>query len=257
MLSVGADWNPKQKELKALLSKKDRTGEAIALCLAMHGMLHDLPPTDETTHSGVMTADHTGAGFLMVDSYLKDLTDGLPDAACRFRPANSFATIAWNLWHITRIEDAIINIILADGKQVLTAAMQKMIGSPVRDTGNAMSAAEVDAFSAQVRPAALLDYRRAVGLRTREILGRLTAEDLGRKAGGAQLRRMTDEGVILNAPDSIWLIDFWANKTVAGLLQMPITRHQIVHLNDCFKIKARCIKENNKGGPRDRIGSRT
>jgi len=228
MVPVNAEWNPKQKELKLLLSKKDRTGEAIALCLSMHGQLHDLPAIDETAKN---------------NGYLTELTDGLPDAAFRYRAAKNFATIAWNLWHITRIEDAVVNIILADRPQILTPALQKKIGSPIRDTGNAMSVAEVDTFSAQVRPAALLEYRRAVGLRSREIIGRLTVEDLGRKADAAQLGRLTDEGMILNAPDSIWLIEFWSNKTVAGLLQMPITRHQIVHLNDCFKIKARYIKD--------------
>ena len=43
-------------------------------------------------------------------------------------------------------------------------------------------------------------------------------------------------------PASIWLLDFWKNKTIAGLLTMPITRHQIVHINDCFKLKERYQK---------------
>ena len=38
------------------------------------------------------------------------------------------------------------------------------------------------------------------------------------------------------------LLDFWKNKTIAGLLTMPITRHQIVHINDCFKLKERYQK---------------
>jgi hypothetical protein len=48
-----------------------------------------------------------------------------------------------------------------------------------------------------------------------------------------------EEGVLTRQDDSIWLLDFWGKKTVAGLLQMPITRHQIVHINDCFKLKAK------------------
>jgi hypothetical protein len=41
--------------------------------------------------------------------------------------------------------------------------------------------------------------------------------------------------------DSVWLLDFWGKKTVAGILLMPITRHQIVHLNDCIKLKERLM----------------
>lgn len=51
------------------------------------------------------------------------------------------------------------------------------------------------------------------------------------------LNRIIEEGGVLYHPDSIWLIDFWSKKDVAGIILMPITRHQLVHLNDCIKIK--------------------
>jgi hypothetical protein len=42
---------------------------------------------------------------------------------------------------------------------------------------------------------------------------------------------------------SIWLLDFWEKKNMLGLIMMPITRHQTVHLNDCYNIKEK--HENN------------
>ncbi|EQE04021.1 hypothetical protein [Clostridioides difficile] len=41
----------------------------------------------------------------------------------------------------------------------------------------------------------------------------------------------------MKAEDSIWLLDFWGNKDIAGILLMPPTRHVILHLNDCCKWK--------------------
>jgi hypothetical protein len=34
-----------------------------------------------------------------------------------------------------------------------------------------------------------------------------------------------------------WLLDFWGKKNILGLIMIPITRHQTLHLNDCFNIK--------------------
>ncbi len=35
------------------------------------------------------------------------------------------------------------------------------------------------------------------------------------------------------------LIDYWGNRTFAGLLLMPPTRHNMVHLNEAYRIKNR------------------
>ena len=38
-------------------------------------------------------------------------------------------------------------------------------------------------------------------------------------------------------PDSLWLLEFWGKKDVAGILLMPPTRHMLLHLNDCCRWK--------------------
>jgi hypothetical protein len=66
---------------------------------------------------------------------------------------------------------------------------------------------------------------------------RLKPQDLKRKMKPESVARILHEGGVTEHKDSIWLLDFWGKKTVAGILLMPITRHQIMHLSDRMKIK--------------------
>ncbi len=36
---------------------------------------------------------------------------------------------------------------------------------------------------------------------------------------------------------AIWLIDYWCNKDVRGLIQMPFSRHWIMHIEACLRIE--------------------
>jgi hypothetical protein len=70
------------------------------------------------------------------------------------------------------------------------------------------------------------------------------------------VRRILAEGGVTGHKDSVWLLDFWGKKTVAGILLMPVTRHQILHLNDSMKLKekvamtqtTKCKEKTNIGG---------
>jgi hypothetical protein len=68
--------------------------------------------------------------------------------------------------------------------------------------------------------------------------------DINRKVEKRHLDKILQNGGLIDDPKSVWLLDFWGKKNVLGLIMMPITRHQIVHLNDCFKIKAKYNKCN-------------
>jgi hypothetical protein len=105
-----------------------------------------------------------------------------------------------------------------------------------------MTADEIADLSNSLVMKELRNYRTAVGKKTREIISQLEVNDLKRKMRPNQLIRIIDEGGVLEVEGSRWLVDFWGKKTVAGILQMPITRHQIVHLNAAFKIKERRLK---------------
>jgi hypothetical protein len=220
MFTVSTDWNPKQSLLKELINKKEHFSETISLIKEMHKLVHLSEMSDS---SGITYAD--------------EVIHGLNEEDYTIMPTNKDVTIAWNIWHITRIEDLTMNLLVHESNQVLNHNWLTKLHIEVRDTGNAMSDDEIIELSNKIDKVTLINYRNAVGKRTREILDTLTYEDLKRKVKKESLDRILLEGGVTTQDDSIWLLDFWGNKTVAGIIQMPITRHQIVHLNDCMKLK--------------------
>jgi len=83
----------------------------------------------------------------------------------------------------------------------------------------------------------LLNYRNAVGKQTQSIVKQLKAEDLFRKVRAAGLELLRDSKAVSEDENSIWLLDYWGSKDVAGLLLMPPTRHLLMHLNDACRWK--------------------
>lgn len=228
MISVARLWNPKQALLKEIISKSDDWDEAKKLCLEMHSLVH--------------ASETSGAKIRTFEDEVWDKLDGF---SFRTMPTYKDVTIAWNIWHITRIEDITANILIANDMQVINSDcwLTKM-NVTVCDTGNAMTDEEITAFSATVDMPILRSYRMAVGKKTREIIGRLQPHDLKRKMKSEQLQRVLHEGAVLDVDGSKWLVDFWGRKTVSGILLMPITRHQIVHINDSLKLKEKCNRMN-------------
>jgi hypothetical protein len=48
---------------------------------------------------------------------------------------------------------------------------------------------------------------------------------------------MRDEGAVVEAARG--LLDYWGKRNIAGLLLMPATRHNLVHLNEALQLKQR------------------
>lgn len=218
------EWNPKQKLLGSIIQDAGKHEEAVSLALELHSFVH----ISETGNTGIKTLED-------------GLWEGLDRKALITMPTPKDVTIAWNLWHITRIEDLTVNILIADARQVFDDWQPKLMVD-VKDTGNAMSDEEILELSNGLDMKALRDYRRAVGARTREVLLGLKPGDMKAKVKKERLDRIYSEGGVLDAEGSIWLLDFWGKKNIAGLIMMPVTRHQVVHLNDSFKLKKKCQK---------------
>lgn len=226
MIGVAAQWNPKQALLKDLLAKKDKFDEAIRLCLEMHSMVH----SSEVGKPGFNTFDD-------------ELWDGLDEKTFRTMSGPEGTTIAWSIWHLARIEDITANILIAGDIQVINGKnWRDRMKVGVCDTGNAMTKDEIAAFSSSIDMKEMKNYRICVGRKTQEIIKNLNPDQLHRKPTQERLQRILDEGALLEKEESKWLMDFWSRKTVAGILSMPITRHQIVHLNDSMKIKQKLMK---------------
>lgn len=166
-----------------------------------------------------------------------ELLSGISDGEYAIMPSKNDETIAWSLWHIARIEDVTMNMLAARTEQVFSDEWRTKINAPVSDTGNSMSDDEIMKFSKAVDIRQLIAYRNAVAVRTREIVGALCAEDMRRKVSAEDIERVALCGAVSADEESAWLLDYWAGKDIAGLLLMPPTRHAMLHLNSCGKIK--------------------
>lgn len=186
-------------------------------------------------HAKLNLSEVSGTEENEVDLLFRDLDRG----EYAIMPTSKDETIAWVLWHIARIEDLTMNLLVARQKQVLDERWSARLKITVKDTGNAMSDEEIMKLSKEVQIDELMRYRNEVAGRTREIVKNLRPQDLRRKMEQADLGRILDEGGLTTDENSVWLLDFWGKKDVAGLLLMPPTRHVMLHLNSCCKWKAR------------------
>lgn len=225
-MSITSEWNVKQKQLKEIIRKPERYPDAQELFLNMH----------QSVHFAEMSKCE--------ESLMDQLWDGLEQNEFAIMPTEKDVTIAWDIWHITRIEDLTMNLLVNESEQVLNSRWLSRLHTQVTDTGNAMTDDEIMEFSKSIDPVILKEYRIAVGAKTQEILKNLKAEDMKRKIKREDLARIRDVQGVTEHPESIWLLDFWGKKDVAGIILMPITRHQLVHINEGSHIKEAIRRKN-------------
>ncbi|MGQ0604458.1 MAG: DinB family protein [Anaerolineales bacterium] len=111
--------------------------------------------------------------------WLAGMWERVPEDLMRQRPHPRVNSIAWNLWHLTRVEDAGLNRFVTDHPQVLNEGqwMQRM-NVPWRHNGSEMTFAEVDELNQRIDLPALHAYSDAVQARTRDIVGQLDLDSL-------------------------------------------------------------------------------
>ena len=86
---------------------------------------------------------------------------------------------------------------------------------------------------------ALRDYRAAVGQKTQEIVKSLPPQQLKEKVNPERIHQVMVQGALVDAAQGI--ADYWSKRNIAGLLLMPATRHNLVHLNEAYRIKNKII----------------
>ncbi|MBP8000240.1 MAG: DinB family protein [Chloroflexi bacterium] len=219
MESHRKQWNQQQAEFRRVLLSFDQPAKAITLFLGQHAMLHSARIAPPETWS-----------------YEDALFNGLTEAQIRHISGPEAHSIAWCIWHIARIEDVTMTMLVAGSPQMLHQAnwLERMKITTC-DTGNAQDKADIAALSATINIEALRDYRLAVGCRTQEIVLQLPPEMLKQKVDPVRLQQVMAEGAVVAAAHD--LIDYWSRRTLAELLLMPPTRHNFVHLNEAWQIK--------------------
>ena len=214
-------WNKEIKQLREIILKQDKIAESKNLCFSLHSMVHS------SNMSGIDKK-----------TFEDELWEKLDENTFRTVTNDKGRTIAYGIWHSTRIEDITMNILVAGDEQIFKIGNWKeKINSKIIDTGNAMTAEEIIEFSKNINMQELINYRIAVGRKTREIIKSLKSDDMKRKFEKHRLQHIIDEGAVLDVEAANWLIDFWGRKNVSGIILMPATRHHVVHINESLSAK--------------------
>lgn len=152
-------------------------------------------------------------------------------------------TIAYSLWHIFRIEDIVAHSLIADDEQIFFRGdYQKRIGSSIITTGNELVKEEIGVFSQKLSLEELYHYITEVKAVSEELIRTLTYDDMKRTIPDEKRACLKNMGVVSEDDNASWLIDYWCGKDVRGLLQMPFSRHWIMHVEACLKIRDQQIK---------------
>ncbi|WP_025693185.1 hypothetical protein [Paenibacillus zanthoxyli] len=217
-------WNEDHKQLTAKILIPGEHHESVSLLLRLRGPLY---------------AADGEAG--VTGGYDGSLLKNTREETLRCYPVHSPDTrnsIVWHLWHSARIEDITMNILVAGTGQVLdTDGMPQGLNIRFLHSGNEMTEGEMTELSAEIGIEGLLAYRRAVGRRTNEIIATLAPGQFRQKVDAGRIKAVRDQGAVTEKAG--WLADYWSGKTIGGLMLMPATRHNFVHLNKAMRIKSK------------------
>lgn len=157
-------------------------------------------------------------------------------------------TIAYSLWHIFRIEDITAHTLIAGDEQVFFGQdHQKRINSPLITTGNELVKEDIVRFSEALNIDGLYEYISEVDISTSNLLKSLSFDDLKKKVTDERRTALENLNVVSTSENAIWLIDYWCGKDIRGLVQMPMSRHWIMHIEACLRIEERLRKLRLKG----------
>ena len=83
----------------------------------------------------------------------------------------------------------------------------------------------------------MFNYCENVKLSTDSMLRRLAYEDLKMKYDDVDKKRLKKAKVVSENENAFWLIDYWCGKNLKGLIQMPFSRHWIMHIEAISRIR--------------------
>ncbi|QYR19633.1 DinB family protein [Paenibacillus sp. sptzw28] len=223
-------WNANHKKLTSIITRPSEHNTAVNLFLINHSLLHSSKMSNSTTTT-------------LEDELFKDLKEVTVREYPVLAP-DTRNSIAWHIWHITRIEDMTMNVLVNGAEQIFhLGSWHKKLKVNYVHSGNEMTENEVSDLSTNIDISELLSYRVDVGQKTRDIVSNLQPGDFKRKVEPERLKLLEEQFAVKK--ESAWLLEYWGRKTVAGLILMPATRHLFLHLNKSVRIKQK-IQENKK-----------
>ena len=153
-------------------------------------------------------------------------------------------TIAYSLWHIFRIEDIVMHTLICGDEQIFFKEnYDSRINSPIITTGNELVKEEIGEFSKKLSIEELYNYIVDVDRATTQILLKLNYNDMKEKISSDRRKQLESLNVVSNHENAYWLIDYWCSKDIRGLIQMPFSRHWIMHVEACIRIMDKLLSD--------------
>ena len=213
---MNKEWSEKNKTMQSLIKKADTLEQGKDV---LFGFRNDLMDTLLSYKDELKREDFDAMPFMNADGY-----------HCK--------NIAYSIWHVFRIEDIVAHTLIAGDEEVLfTGNYQSRIKSPIITTGNELIKEQISDFTKQLDIDELYSYISDVKKSTEEIIRDLDYSDLKLKISDERKKSLESLGVVSEDENAVWLIDYWCKKDVRGLIQMPFSRHWIMHIEACQRIK--------------------
>ena len=213
---MNKEWSELNKTMQTQIKKRDTYEDGIGTLFDLRNRLME---TLISLNSELGREDFDAIPFINADGYHSK-------------------TIAYSIWHIFRIEDIVVHTLINEDEQVFFMGnYQKRIDSPIITTGNELVKQQIADFSRRLNLQELYSYIFEVKESTEKIIKSLSYVELNRKISEERKECLKSMHVVSTDENAIWLIDYWCNKDIRGLFQMPFSRHWIMHTEACLRIK--------------------
>ena len=215
---VNREWSELNKIMQAQIKKKETYRAGIETLFTLRSALTD---TIVVFREKLDSEDFDAMPFISADGYHSK-------------------NIAYSLWHIFRIEDIVAHTLINGDEQVFFRGnYQKRISSPIITTGNELIKEQISDFTQKLDIKELFAYIFEVKESTEAILEQLPFEELKRKISDDRKEKLISLSVVSEEENAAWLVDYWCGKDIRGLIQMPFSRHWIMHIEASLRIKNR------------------
>lgn len=212
---MNKEWSERNKTVQAQIRKKETFGGGIDTLSELRSELMDVLLS---FRSELQREDFNAMPYMNADGYHSK-------------------TVAYSIWHIFRIEDIVAHSLINGDEQVFFAGdYQKRINSPIITTGNELAKQQIADFSEQLDLDGLYSYISEVRESTERILRGLTYDMLKMGVSEEKRARLESLNVVSEDENAVWLIDYWCGKDIRGLIQMPFSRHWIMHTEASLRI---------------------
>ena len=213
---MNKEWSEQNKRMQMLIKKADTFDQGKDV---LFGLRNDLMDTLLSFKKELNREDFDAMPFMNADGYHSK-------------------NIAYSIWHIFRIEDIVAHTLIKGDEEVLFSGnYMSRIKSSLITTGNELVKEQISDFTKQLDIDELYSYAADVKKSTEEIIRDLTYGNLKNKVSDERKENLQSLGVVSNDENAVWLIDYWCQKDARGLIQMPFSRHWIMHIEACLRIR--------------------